>query len=347
MTGAVDANRPGRAVLPNLDGIRAVACLLVVASHMPLPGKPATMGSIGVALFFVLSGFLMGHLYARTPWDAQQVGSYAIARFSRIAPIYWLVVTLCIGISWMEPDGSFQMQIVGPYQIARHYLFAGSGNVFWSIPPEIQYYLFFLVVWWAMARQRQHAWALGVLGLLCASLVFSHALWPGLSLPHKLHLFLAGTVAGLAPRHPWSRPQERKALVLLQLGALALALAPAWLYDTQAEMYLATELGLAFGLVVYWLSIPSGWTTWAFASRPMRSIGRASFSIYLMHVLVFFFGMRWLGLSKDQFEWRWIVLGILAVALPMLASRLLEIPLQQATRRALTRLSTRLMPAAA
>ena len=324
-----------KAILPNLDGIRAMACLLVVVSHMPLPGKPATLGALGVGVFFVLSGFLMSHLYARAQWDFKAVSLYVIARFSRIAPIYWLVVSACIVISLLEPDSDFPMRIAGATQIARHYLFGGSGYVFWSIPPEIQYYIFFLVVWWAIAHRARLPYAMPLIALVCAALLLTHSVWPGLTLPNKLHLFLAGTAAGLAPRVMWRGSQDKTLLWCLQLAALVLLLTPLWLYATQPDLYSATELGIALAVAVYLLSISSRWTTPVFASLWMRKIGQASFSIYLMHVLVFHFGMRLFGLNRTQYDPMWLVLGVAAVIIPMVASRYVEIPLQKKTRRAL------------
>jgi peptidoglycan/LPS O-acetylase OafA/YrhL len=335
MQNASVANKADKTILPNLDGIRAMACLLVVVSHMPLTGKPATLGAVGVAVFFVLSGFLMSHLYARAEWDFKAVTKYVIARFSRIAPIYWLVVSVCIVISLLEPDSDFPMKIAGANQIARHYLFGGSGYVFWSIPPEIQYYIFFLVVWWAIAHRMKLPYAVPLIALVCAALLLTHSFWPGLTLPSKLHLFLAGTAAGLVPRGMWRGAQGQTGLWCLQLAALVLLLAPLWLYATQPALYSATELGIVLAVAVYLLSIPSRWTTPVFASPFLRRIGQASFSIYLMHVLVFHFGMRLFGLNREQYDPMWLVLGLAAVVIPMVASRYVEIPLQRKTRRAL------------
>jgi peptidoglycan/LPS O-acetylase OafA/YrhL len=329
------------AMLPNLDGIRAMACLLVVVSHMPLPGKSPTVGALGVAAFFVLSGFLMSYLYGRAKWDFEAVSFYVIARFSRIAPIYWLVVTVCIFISYYEPDSDFPMKVHGAQQIFRHYFFGGSGYVFWSIPPEIQYYIFFLLVWWAIAHRSKLIYALPLVALLCSALLLTHSFWPGLTLPNKIHLFLAGTVAGLIPRDSWHKSLDQSTLMLLQLGALAVLASPMWLYGSQPALYAATELGVALAVAVYLLSLPSAWTTFIFASSFMRKIGQASFSIYLMHVLVFYFGQRVLGLKQTDYDPLWLLLGVAAVALPMLASKYVEIPLQRKTRRSLESLYRR------
>lgn len=306
---------------------------MVVLYHMPFPGKLEPLGATGVGIFFVLSGFLMSYLYARSHWDLNSIFCYGIARAARIAPVYWLVVSICIVISYAEPNGNFVLQIVGGQSIARHYLFGASTFIFWSIPPEIQYYIFFLVVWYAVACRAKQPGVLALLALLCAVLLLTHNLWPGLSLPKTLNLFLAGSIAGLVPRNIWTTCLEKRVLPYLQLAALALLLVPLWLYPSQPKLYEASELGLAIAVAVYLLSIPTRWTTFVFASPISRRIGRASFSIYLMHMLVFHFGARWLGLSRETYDPLWLALGLAGVVLPMIASRYVEIPLQRVTRR--------------
>jgi peptidoglycan/LPS O-acetylase OafA/YrhL len=65
----------------------------------------------------------------------------------------------------------------------------------------------------------------------------------------------------------------------------------------------------------------------------MRKIGQASFSIYLMHILVFYFGGHLLGLRHGVYSPLWIPLGVFAVVLPMIASHYIEMPLQRMTRK--------------
>jgi peptidoglycan/LPS O-acetylase OafA/YrhL len=322
-----------RAVLPNLDGIRALACVLVVLSHMPWPFHFEMMGHMGVGVFFVLSGFLMGHLYAVAEWTPRAVARYAIARFARIAPIYWLVITVCVAISYSHPADDFVLRIEGLRAIARHYLFAGNVHIFWSIPLEVQYYVFFLLVWWAIAQRTQRVYALPLLALLCAAMLATHTHWAGLVLASKLHFFLAGTLAGLLPRPQWSGSGERRMLALLQLGAAVLLLLPLWQYSSNVDFYAAGALGLSLATAVYLLSVPSRWSAWVLATPWMRKIGQASFSIYLMHVLVFYYGAPLLGLQHTVFEPLWLLLGVAAVALPMVVSHWIEMPLQRHTRR--------------
>jgi peptidoglycan/LPS O-acetylase OafA/YrhL len=330
---AAPAPHAQRVLLPNLDGIRALACLLVVVSHMPWPQPLLTLGETGVTIFFVLSGFLMGHLYAAAEWNWRSVSRYGIARFARIAPIYWLVITVCVLISYASPGEEFLLRIEGPTAIARHYLFAGNVWIFWSIPLEVQYYAFFLLVWWAIAYRARLVYALPLLAVVCATLLVTHSLWGGLMLPNKLHFFLAGTLAGVLPRSEWKAGAPQRILSCLQLGAALLLALPVWQYDNKPALYAASTLGLSLATAVYVLSLPTPWSRVLLANPLARKIGQASFSIYLMHALVFHFGMPWLGLRHTAYHPLWLLLGLASVALPMLVSHVLEMPLQAWTRR--------------
>ena len=96
--------------MPTLDGLRAFACLLVVVAHLVEFSKlnlfdTAMVGTVGVIIFFALSGFLMGALYFDRPFDERNAVSYSIARLTRIVPAYYLAVTIYI-ISQVIVPGS-------------------------------------------------------------------------------------------------------------------------------------------------------------------------------------------------------------------------------------------------
>lgn len=324
------------AELPTLNGIRALACLMVVIAHVPETFKVDTVGATGVALFFVLSGFLMGHLYGHKPWTVELAGRFAIARFARIAPIYWLTILTCAALTDVLGQADFPLHLEGWRLIGRHLLFGGSSFVFWSISPEVQFYLFFIFLWWSLTaptRSSAHkAQRILILCLVCSSLLLTHPLWPGLSLPSKAHLFLAGCGAGLLPRNSINTIATGKYFVGIQLSALVLVALPIFLYKTQSQLYLATEVGPSMAIAVYALSFPSSISLWLFSSRWMHRIGQASFAIYLTHMLVLYAGARLLDLDLHRYEPLWLPVGILAIALPMVLSAYVEMPLQRMTR---------------
>jgi peptidoglycan/LPS O-acetylase OafA/YrhL len=324
------------AELPNLNGIRALACLMVVVAHIPESFKVDTLGATGVALFFVLSGFLMGHLYGRKPWTVDAAGRFAIARFARIAPIYWLTILSCVALTEVLGRSDFPLHIEGWGLVGRHLLFGGSSFVFWSISPEVQFYIFFLYVWWSLTALRSSMtrppYRLVVLCLVCAAMLLTHPWWPGLSLPSKAHFFLAGCAAGLLPRSTLNSAAMRRHWPGLQVAALALVVLPAFLYPEQAQLYLATEVGPSMALAIYVLSFPSRLSVWLLGSRWMGRIGQASFSIYLTHMLVLYAGARLLNLDMHRYDALWLPVGLFAVVLPMLLSAYVEMPLQRITR---------------
>jgi peptidoglycan/LPS O-acetylase OafA/YrhL len=116
-----------------LTGLRFFAALYVIAFHFQFtrgdayarilePFQPLIeSGALGVDLFFVLSGFVIAHVYARTLGPgprARAVGSFLWARFSRIWPVYALV-TIGFGL-WLlvrahfDKDGIITVQALQP-----------------------------------------------------------------------------------------------------------------------------------------------------------------------------------------------------------------------------------------
>ena len=106
-------NRASR--LTGADGIRAIACLMVMAHHAfqrlapwPLPAGSQELqlffltGAAGVGVFFVLSGFLLSEPFWRAWADGDESPSlrtFAVRRWARIAPAFWLNLVLVFGLS--------------------------------------------------------------------------------------------------------------------------------------------------------------------------------------------------------------------------------------------------------
>lgn len=91
---------PGRDRFPALDGLRAVAALMVFVNHVQLPGlHPQLIGmDAGVLVFFALSGYLLYAPFVAACGSGRPVDlrTYAIRRFLRIAPAY-LVAAIAVG----------------------------------------------------------------------------------------------------------------------------------------------------------------------------------------------------------------------------------------------------------
>ena len=77
----------------NLQLLRALAALAVVYFHVTSEaglGLPVNIGAHGVDVFFVISGFIIAYIGARSP------DGFLLRRLIRIVPFYWLPRSLCL-----------------------------------------------------------------------------------------------------------------------------------------------------------------------------------------------------------------------------------------------------------
>ena len=139
----------------------------------------------------------------------------------------------------------------------------------------------------------------------------------------------------MLPRKRWEGSNNQLALNLLQVAALITIFLPLKLFDSTPALYDSVEMSIAFAIAIYLLSITSGWTALLFASPFMRKIGQASFSIYLIHTLVFYYGCKLLGLEHRVYEPMWLLLGVAGLIIPMVISHYIEMPMQRVTRKRL------------
>lgn len=139
-----------------LTGLRGFAAFLVFISHSANDGYIPSIfgngfGQIGVMLFFVLSGFLMAHLYVSRDFTRQSVINYSTARFARVVPLYLLALSLSFVISnYIYTDFFFDYRNIQDYFLALTFLKA--KYTFWTIPVEVQFYIIFIGFWWLFSR---------------------------------------------------------------------------------------------------------------------------------------------------------------------------------------------------
>ncbi|MCK5374067.1 MAG: acyltransferase [Alphaproteobacteria bacterium] len=155
-----------------LDGLRAFAILLVLVSHStwcfnaPIVIKIGEAGLhnllyngwVGVDLFFVLSGFLITSQLLRKTLSIKTLKTYALRRFFRIAPAYYIVVFATLIVYYFIPDMSPSTNLSSDiYSFVKdwslpllaHFVFLHDylgrvpyiNGLFWSIPVEIKFYI--------------------------------------------------------------------------------------------------------------------------------------------------------------------------------------------------------------
>jgi peptidoglycan/LPS O-acetylase OafA/YrhL len=142
-------------MIPGLDGLRAVAILLVFFFHTDY----LNVGWVGVLLFFVLSGFLITGILVemkeKLPVKAYFIKFYG-RRFLRIFPLYYFYLFLMLIVAyWLfsigyRPNRMLEYFQQAPYALAYVYdffyasiLFKSSYFIthFWSLSVEEQFYI--------------------------------------------------------------------------------------------------------------------------------------------------------------------------------------------------------------
>lgn len=153
---------PQKFHIPSLDGIRAIAILIVFLSHAGL-GK-IIPGGMGVTIFFFLSGYLITTLLRREFEKNQSISlrKFYIRRVLRIWPNFYIV--LCFGAVFtlfgLLP-GSIKLDpLLGQiFHFTNYYsIFFGSegttigSGVFWSLAVEEHFYLLFPFIYLALIK---------------------------------------------------------------------------------------------------------------------------------------------------------------------------------------------------
>lgn len=278
--------------IASLDGLRGLAAAMVVMAHVGLvfPSLAALdlpiMGSEAVGLFFALSGFLMAYLYGAQPVTRSAVLDFLVSRFARIYPVYLAAVVVVMLLS-MTPGLDYIQPIRGTLDFMRHVVLLGSSGVFWSVPPEIQFYVFFPVLWLCLGQPRRFPGLIAILMALVAVDGLLGLPGPGILLLSKLPYFVFGTVAGRL--HIVWGPASRSMLV----GVLALLLP--LLFMSYRYVLPAVDPGFwgmhsafASAVIVALVAWQAPLSATVFASPPLRFLGAISFSLYLFHVPAMF-----------------------------------------------------------
>jgi peptidoglycan/LPS O-acetylase OafA/YrhL len=317
--------------LPLLDGLRAVAALMVVGTHVAFQTGAVVNGAwgavlarfdFGVALFFVLSGFLLVR-----PWLAAVTAgrpgpstrTYLLRRAARILPAYWLVLLVALLTTARGAGATAVLSNVGLLQVYTGDLLPGLTQT-WSLCTEAAFYLVLpLVAAWLSVRVRSgqlrvRAVAAGLGGLVvvawCWTGLAAGGVLPGRSsvwLPGHLDWFAVGIGLALVDRSVRDRPRSLLALRVAEAGRapwtlLGLAGAVFWLACTPLggpatlaavapatavlkEALYAVTAGLVLAAVAF-APQRSGGLAQLLGNRVVASLGRISYGIFLWHLLV-------------------------------------------------------------
>jgi peptidoglycan/LPS O-acetylase OafA/YrhL len=344
-----------------VQGLRAIAVILVILDHARVPGFEG--GYVGVDVFFVISGFVITGLLHRQPTRhvVDNLRHFYSRRVRRIVPAATVVLVATTIVAYVALRQNTDPSLFGDVRwaalFAANFRFISTSanyfvpglqpslvNHFWSLAVEEQFYLAFPLVvfsltWLTPARLRTGALSIAILAGIGAS-----AWW-------SAHLTAVDQVT--AYYSPFTRFWE------IALGGL-IAVLPVGLVrrtprlNTMGSLIALVVIGVSVGRLNEFSAYPGtlAWwpcgataillltgahqTKWSAASalslRPARYIGDISYSLYLYH---FAWLLLPLELVHPPSAWwsKWAEIGG-AVTCAVISYHLLENPIRRSKRLA-------------
>ena len=305
-------------------------------------------GRFAVIVFIVLSGFSLGLAPARSGWRLDSVGAFGRRRAWRILPAYWAALGFSLVMTWYVvaqpgwavPNGK-SVAVYG--LLAQDAVSAGSPNrAFWSIAIEAQLYILLPLLLLAVRRVSATAMVAMVAGIVVTfGLLGPHVALMNDALirftPDLAVLFAIGVLASgivTASERNRSRPWAWYSLATaLPVVALIVAQGSAWTNDNLFWVDLAWGPAIACFLVAVATSRPRPIVR-VLDSRPLRSLGSFSYSLYLTHapiVIAVSYGLviGWVAPGTTRFLVLTAILVPLTVGFARLFAAVFELPFQR------------------
>jgi peptidoglycan/LPS O-acetylase OafA/YrhL len=330
----------------DIDGLRAIAILLVILYHSGV--KTLSGGFIGVDIFFVISGFLIGGiLYKEFSEEKFSYLKFYSRRIKRIAPalLFMLVVCSFISVFYLSPielkdfslfSGATILSV--PNIILWHKINYFSPNaelnpllMTWSLGVEEQFYIFLPIILGFIYRKNKSAlfWV-GIISIVsfisCILITHSNPLFAFFMLPTRAWELGAGVMLAILMKQNRIAPLSatlRESVFILGLG---LMLIPAFTFNAQTQFPGYAALLPTLGAVLIILG-NGRLSAWMLGNRFMTFIGLVSYSWYLWHWPLLSFAR--LSLNERLPVSTGLMISTMALFIAYLSYRFIETPFRK------------------
>ncbi len=323
-----------RAYIPTLDGWRALAVLLVIGTHCQpmlrnsgyriaqLLADVLAHSGFGVDVFFTLSGFLIGGqlIDEKDSFGTISLKRFYLRRIFRILPpmIFYLAVISALGITGLLPIVAWREVLVSITFIRNYVPTSWYTGHFWSLSIEEHFYAFMPLLI-LMTRRRFLLIAMLVLIAACCTIrAWELAHLDSLSAVQfrtesRIDGLLWGAVMALTFRnatvHNWLRSHlDGKMIVLLLAGVILISA----LLTGQGARRTLIAFTLPF-FIGFTILHPESWVGRVLEQKPVRMIGRLSYSLYIWQMAFLVPDPRSLG-AFQAFPLALITPVVLAIA---------------------------------
>lgn len=338
--------KPALKFRTDINGLRAIAVLMVMLYHFGVPGFSG--GFAGVDVFFVISGFLMtAILVGRHAGGRLSLRDFYLDRARRILPALLVLLFLLLGLGWffltpLDYAGLGQ-EAAAAATFVSNILFKGQEGYFdlpskskwllhtWSLAVEWQFYLLFpLFALWVLrkpgeARLRRAFWIVVVGSLALSVLAPAKSSFAFYLLPTRIWELMAGGLVCLAGLQPVRNARKAR---FWGYAGLALVFGGMLAVDAQTPWPSWPALVPVMGSVLVLLAARDPFPV--LSSSGMQTVGKWSYSLYLWHWPV----VVALALFAPDAGWMGGVVGIaVSFGLGGLSFRFVEMPTQAWLRR--------------
>jgi peptidoglycan/LPS O-acetylase OafA/YrhL len=292
MTDQID-DKSSKTNYPALDGLRAIAIILVMATHASAAHVPG--GWIGVDIFFVLSGYLITGVLLR---PQTTLSAFYLRRARRLFPALLCTIALTYFLwPYTGPEGPFWIAALKALfyvsDISQaHGRMLGCLSHTWSLSVEEQFYALWPVLLFKIPGLRRSWKAIGALILLSMAVrILLLRVYPPLvsyfSPLTRADELLCGAVLAVGGTQIGSAAARIAPLAVV--GDLLFCLGHVGNWKTTAT-FVIPALGLGTVAIISKCIAAEGSALKRFLSvRPLVWMGKRSYGIYLYHMPIFYF----------------------------------------------------------
>ena len=299
--------------IPELDGVRAVSVLAVVAFHSQVPNVGG--GFVGVDIFFVLSGFLITTLLLSEVSTSGNINIFRfyVFRLLRLMPpllLLLLVYLACAYFLWPDYGGHLRdTLIVATYLSDYGVALFGMPEILrhtWSLSVEEHFYIIWPIVLLALLGlgSKRSLLLILILFYLCAVWWRNYMFSAGHSWTMVYFRFdtrMSGMVLGaiLAVFIAMPKCSQLKvpyALYLMSIAYIGYSFSSARWGDPLSLQLNILGSEIAAALLILGVVKGDRFTSWL-GERPLVYLGKLSYGIYLFHYPVAYY-------LRDHFDWR-------------------------------------------
>jgi peptidoglycan/LPS O-acetylase OafA/YrhL len=299
---ASDSREQAQTRLPGLDYLRGLAALSIMIYHYSswifgeqeagsLLGR---LGIYGVAIFYILSGQTLSYIYSsKLRLNTSDLGSFYKKRFFRIFPLLWLATGISILLSKHIPNiFDVLLNITGLFGLIRWDIYFATGA--WSIGNELCFYLIFPLIIFLLNNYR-FGFSLVTLAVVSIYIFFAFkiiqptiplsAQWHNYTNPlNQFLFFLGGAVIGKTVKP--NTIKTGTSFIIGLIGSIAFVLIPV----NGNAVILVTGINRLLFIASCLLICYSFFKTMhapTIIDRPLMLLGQISYSLYLLHPLVY------------------------------------------------------------